>query len=67
MATAHEAISLDWSGYKSQHETVNPFMVAAERHGQVNREQSRPGHAMMSLQRQCIQYGLRLALLSECY
>ena len=34
--TADEAISLDWSGYKSHQDAVNPCTVVAERHKQVN-------------------------------
>lgn len=36
LATADEAISLDWSGYGSHQEAVNPSLVMAKRHGQVN-------------------------------
>lgn len=36
LATADEAISLDWSGYKSHQDAVNPCTVVAERHEQVN-------------------------------
>ena len=36
LATADEGISLDWSGYKSHQEAVNPSLVTAKRHGQVN-------------------------------
>ena len=31
-----EAISLDWSGYKSHQEAVSPSLVTTKRHGQVN-------------------------------
>ena len=36
LATADEAISLDWSGYKSHQDAVNSCTVVAERHEQVN-------------------------------
>ena len=36
LATADEAISLDWSGYESQKDAVDPVMVTAKRHAQVN-------------------------------
>jgi hypothetical protein len=36
LATADEAINLDWSGYDSQEEAVNPSMVTARRHDQVH-------------------------------
>ena len=36
LAAADEGISLDWSGYKSHQEAVNPSLVTAKRHGQVN-------------------------------
>ena len=36
LATADEAISLDWSGYKSQQDAVNPSLVEAKHHEQVN-------------------------------
>ena len=36
LASADEAISLDWSGYETQEDAVNPVMVEAKRHTQVN-------------------------------
>ena len=36
LATADEAISLEWSGYESYQDAVNPSLVAAKRHEQVN-------------------------------
>ena len=36
LATADEAIGLDWSGYESHQDAVNPSLVTAERHEQVN-------------------------------
>ena len=36
LGTPDEAISLDWSGYKSNQEAVDPSVVMAKRHGQVN-------------------------------
>lgn len=36
LASADEAISLDWSGYKVQEDAVNPVMVVAKCHTQVN-------------------------------
>ena len=36
LAAADEAISLDWSSFKSHQEAVNPFLVTAKRHCQVN-------------------------------
>jgi hypothetical protein len=35
LATADEAISLDWSGYVSQQDSVTPSTVATKRHDQV--------------------------------
>ena len=35
LATAEDGISLDWSGYKSHQEAVNPSLVTAKGHGQV--------------------------------
>ena len=34
--TADEAISLDWSWYGSHQDAVNPSLVTAKRHEQVN-------------------------------
>ena len=36
MASADNSISLDWSGYESQLEAVDPLKVTARRHAQVN-------------------------------
>jgi len=36
LETADEAISLDWSGYGSHQDAVNPSLVTAKRHEQVN-------------------------------
>ena len=36
LATADEAIGLDWSGYGSQKDAVDPSLVTAKRHEQVN-------------------------------
>ena len=36
LATADEAISLDWSGYESRTDAVDPTVVTAKRHAQVN-------------------------------
>jgi hypothetical protein len=35
LATADECISLEWSGYESQRDTVDPILVTARRHRQV--------------------------------
>ena len=35
-ARANENISLDWSGYESQEEAIDPLMVTSERHQRVN-------------------------------
>ena len=55
--TADEAISLDWSNYKSQQAAVNPCLVTAKRYGLVNYSD-----LDMSLQ-----HVIGLELLSECY
>jgi len=36
LGTADEAIGLDWSGYESQEDSVDPSLVKAKRHEQVN-------------------------------
>ncbi len=36
LVTADEAISFDWSGYGTQQDAVNPLLVTARRHEQVN-------------------------------
>ena len=36
LETADEAISLDWSGYGSHQDAMNPSLVTAKRHEQVN-------------------------------
>ena len=36
LGTADEAIGLDWSGYESQEDSVDPSLVTAKRHEQVN-------------------------------
>ena len=60
MARADKNISLDWSGYDSQLEAVDPLKVTARRHAQVNfldldltlgRERTRTGNTVRILLR----------------
>jgi len=36
LASADDSISLDWSGYETQQDAINPVMVVSNRHTQVN-------------------------------
>ena len=60
--TADEAISLDWSGYGSHQDAVNPSLVTAKRHEQVNYLD-----LDMSLQRVRTRTGATIRVLSRPY
>jgi hypothetical protein len=76
LATADEGISLDWSGYKSHQEAVNPSLVTAKRHGQVNfldldmslqRVMARTGATIRVLFLPYRKPGIRLAMPTPTY